>query len=280
MADNERYLQDFPELRGVQETELEILTAVDRVCREKGLRYFLDSGTALGAVRHRGFIPWDDDIDIAMPRSDYDRFMKEGQEALGDAYFLQNRRTDPKCPFAFAKVRKRGTVFREWDKRNIDMMHGIFIDIFPYDVLPEEGREEYMDRCHALNRTLILRMIPDRAAHAEKNIKWILGAAARRAVYYACHLLPLRRLDGQIEREFARYKDQRFDDMAYTCHSFSKKYVFPEALLFPTQLMTFEGHEFSVPAKCTEYLSLIYGDYMTLPPEDKRRGHRPVEVRL
>ena len=86
--------ESYPELLRIQETELEILIKFDEVCRESGLEYFLDAGTLLGAVRHGGFIPWDDDIDVGMPRRDYDKFLEIGQKRLGDSFFLQSRETD------------------------------------------------------------------------------------------------------------------------------------------------------------------------------------------
>lgn len=97
------------EHRHLQMVELRILLAIDRVCAENKIDYFLDSGTMLGAARHQGFIPWDDDVDIAMPRDSYARFLSIGQEALGPRLFVQTRRTDPKAPFSFAKVRMNDT---------------------------------------------------------------------------------------------------------------------------------------------------------------------------
>ena len=99
----------FPEIKDVQRVELDILIKVARLCEERGFTYFIESGTALGAVRHGGFIPWDDDIDIGMPRQDYEKFLDIAQEELGDEYFVQTRKTDPNAPFSFAKVRKNGT---------------------------------------------------------------------------------------------------------------------------------------------------------------------------
>lgn len=280
MKESEAMTQSFPEIKDVQRVELEILAKFDSICREQGLTYFLDSGTALGAMRHQGFIPWDDDIDVGMPREDYDRFMEIGQELLGEEFFLQNRESDPNSPFSFAKIRKEGTTFVEWNKRNIAMHHGIFIDIFPFDVLPEEeeGRDAYMEHCLSLNAKLIRRMIPDRAAIPEKNWKWRLGALARRLQYYAAQLVPAKKIDDAIAEAFPRYRDRGFAGHDCTSHSYATKIVFPSEIFFPPCEMEFEGHTFFAPADCDRYLTLLYGDYMQLPPVEQRYGHRPIAV--
>lgn len=94
-------------MTNVQHIELEILKKIDEVCKKHNINYWLDSGTLLGAVRHQGFIPWDDDIDIGMLREDYEKFLKVAQKDLGDDYFLQTRSTDKNYPLVFAKVRKK-----------------------------------------------------------------------------------------------------------------------------------------------------------------------------
>lgn len=274
------YTAEFPELKRVQQVELDILKKFDAICTEMGLTYFLDSGTALGAVRHEGFIPWDDDIDVGMPRKDYDIFMQIGQEKLGDGFFLQNRITDPKSPFSFAKIRKNNTVFLEWNKRNIDMNHGIFIDIFPYDILPESGRDEYIDECRKLNLKLARRTIPDRAMRPEKNIKWWIGAACRRLAFYLMRFSSIKKIDRQIIEAYSRFDDAEYEGMSYVCHAFSKKVTFEESILFPVKRATFEGYQFNIPAKSRKYLTLIYGEYMELPPIEDRVGHRPAEIIL
>lgn len=272
----------FPELKKIQEIELEILVKFDEICRSNDLKYCLDSGTLLGAVRHGGFIPWDDDIDVSMPRADYDKFMAIGQDCLGSDFFLQNRKTDPKAPFTFSKIRKNGTTFMEWNKRNIKMHQGIFIDIFPFDVLPEEeeGRKEYIDKCYNLNRRLINRMIPDRAQVPEKSLKWLIGAVARRIKYYFLHFIPISRIDNEIDKEFSKYKDRGIEGRDLISHSYYMKDVFSSDIFTPPQEMTFEGHKFYVPADYDRYLKLVYGDYMQLPPIEDRVGHRPKYVSL
>ena len=120
-------------LRKVQLTELEILKTVDKICRENNIKYSLCGGTLLGAVRHKGFIPWDDDIDIAMRRDDYNRFLSLWEQSHPDGYLLQNKSNTPNFSQTFSKIRKDKTTFLQF-KNEAGMYHtGIFIDIFPFD---------------------------------------------------------------------------------------------------------------------------------------------------
>ena len=131
-------------LRQLQLAELDILLEIDRVCTENNIKYFLDSGTALGAVRHKGFIPWDDDIDICMMRDDYEKFIRLAPEKLSQKYFLQTLKTDPGYNKLHAKVRKNGTVFKEDANLMRNMNHGLFVDIYPFDYLPKHGKKLFI----------------------------------------------------------------------------------------------------------------------------------------
>jgi len=127
------------ELKKIQNTLLEILIEVDRICRKNDIKYFLFAGTLLGAVRHKGFIPWDDDIDIAMPREDYEKFLQIVQKEPYSNYFLQNVITEIEAPFLFSKFRKDDTLLLEKAVMNKNIHHGIFIDIFPLDKVWSEN---------------------------------------------------------------------------------------------------------------------------------------------
>ena len=125
-------------LRRLQLTELEILVEVDRVCRENNIKYCLGCGTLLGAIRHNGFIPWDDDVDVWMLRKDYERFCAVGVKALDDKYFFQNWFTDPYFNSAYGKIRKKGTRYVRVGQEKMKYKDGIYIDILPLDNLPDQ----------------------------------------------------------------------------------------------------------------------------------------------
>ena len=122
-------------IKDVQIVCLEILKEIDRICKQNGILYWMEGGSMLGAVRHHGFIPWDDDLDIAMFRDDYNRFLEIASKELKENYFLQTHQTDPEYPLFYAKVRKNNTFIDERSYQDLNIHKGIFVDIFPVDGL-------------------------------------------------------------------------------------------------------------------------------------------------
>ena len=118
-------------LRELQQVQAKMLEDIVDICEKESITYFLMYGTLLGAVRHQGFIPWDDDVDITMPIEDYRRFLRLGQEKLGDEYFLQTSMTDPNFNFGFTRIRKNNTTFLRTEDRSYHIHHGIWVDVFP-----------------------------------------------------------------------------------------------------------------------------------------------------
>lgn len=149
---------DKDTLRKVQLTLLEIAKEVKRVCDENDIKYYLDSGTLLGAVRHSGFIPWDDDFDIGMMREEYDRFCKIAPFALNSNYYLQTWENDEKYAVPFAKVRKKNTIYRE-NKANPNLNNGFYVDIFPYDNAPVslDSKVKLMKNLSGIERLILMK---------------------------------------------------------------------------------------------------------------------------
>lgn len=248
--------------------ELELLVAFDKVCRDNGLEYMLDSGTALGAVRHGGFIPWDDDVDVAMPRKDYERLEALGQSILPDGLFLQNKKTEPNYRRNCAKLRLEGTYFEE--DADLDLKHnGIYIDIFPFDNLPScrilALAHLYISRVKfytirtwyggAMSPTRLLRPIS----------KWILKMPGEKIKKKeAAYVRFCRKLEGKKTNKCTCF----FWRMTQ-----SKNYVFDSARLWPTKDIAYEGRTVRIANDPDYYLRTMYGDYMQLPPEDKRKCH-------
>ena len=126
-------------LKKLHNVEVEILDEFNRICNKHNLQYFLSYGTLLGAVRHQGFIPWDDDLDVSMPREDYEKFIEIAEDELNKEYYIDNKNTNDKYYLNFTKLRKKNTVFEQDFQVNYDGPKGIWVDIFPIDEIKKEN---------------------------------------------------------------------------------------------------------------------------------------------
>lgn len=257
----------------LQKIELEILKKIDEVCKKNKLRYWLDSGTLLGAVRHHGFIPWDDDIDIGMLREDYEKFLKVAPNDLGNDYFLQTRNTDKNYPLFFAKVRKNSTSFVEWAFRDLDMHHGIYVDIFAFDTLPLANTEEYVRHCLKLNRQSIRKYVPTVNKKPTLSLSYIKGWLKKKLARVFFMFIPSKAFDENINEQFTKYANESYPNKKLACLSFNDPYYFYENNILPTKNLKFEDYEFPVPNNYDEHLKTYYGEYMIIPPVEKRETH-------
>lgn len=255
------------DLRALQMAELEILLEFQRVCEKLGLRYYLTAGTLLGAVRHGGFIPWDDDIDVAMPRADYDRLAREGSGHFDSRYIYQEYRTEPNFPYYFAKLRKGGTRAEEPILRAIEMEQGYYIDIFPLDRCPDGDRRA----------TLLFKGIEllDCAVLARVSAEFVCGyrKPCMRLLWALLRHLPNRGLFTLREwlRKLLGLGGGRLCTVGGH-HGYPRETYRPEWFARSVE-MEFEGHPFPVPIGWDALLKNMYGDYMTPPAEEERQGH-------
>lgn len=245
----------------IQQRSLAIMRVIDRLCREHGITYFLGFGTALGAVRHRGFIPWDDDADILMPIAGYRRFREAflAEESLRADYFYQDYRTDPAFFLKFAKICHNHSTAISLDYKHLPIHQGICVDVFPlYPVPAGERAQRAMFRW----ARVLSYIIAKDATRSRK--KRLIGR-------FLC-LCGRDRVIARCERELARYEgtDQPFQMVVDQPRA---KSFYPSKFFAETARAEFEGDVVPIPAHTHEYLTLLYGDYMTLPPEDQRYAH-------
>ena len=252
----ERFNPDGSLLRKHQLRMLEMLRYIDRVCRNYGIKYWLCSGTLLGAVRHGGFIPWDDDLDIEMLREDYEKFVKVLQEEKNLDYILQTHQTDSNYWAPYGKLRDLHSYIKE-DNSN-DMYykyHGVYVDIF----IMEPSSSLFLTRCSTFLQYKVLYDMNLRIHHKLcRQVYFPVG-------YFLLYkfFFPLMRL---ISR--CRAKDQ-------LRHTLGSCFVKPRDRkdIFPLEQMEFEGYLFPVPGNYDRYLQKIYGDYMRMPDPETIRVH-------
>ena len=261
------------DIRDVQKAEMEILLEFDRVCKLHSIPYILFTGTMLGAVRHNGFIPWDDDIDVAMAREDYRRFVTACHQDLGDGYFLQDHESDPYYRENIAKVRKDGTVFQEARYEGLPMHQGVFIDIFPLDSL---HGNRLVDTLHSQSVFLISLI------RASINAVKMLDRGRRGRIRGL-----LNRVEKSVQRAQVRYmgifNGHRTEHLVPfgLCRHQWRRYRIRRDDLVDTVTLDFEGHGFPVPRGYDRVLRDAYGDYMELPaPEERVPKHAPVRIEL
>ncbi|RKI43890.1 LicD family protein [bacterium D16-51] len=260
-AENQRMTKE------VQKELLPILKEVKRLCVENDIPYFLCAGSALGAVRHQGFIPWDDDIDIGMFRKDYIRFLKIARKKLSDGYILIDANDTPNYYVGHAKVFKDHTALVNRETSHLKIHHGFYLDIFPFDTIPEEEeKQEYMYQ-KAADIKKVFTIMKRREKYNGKNpIKRYFANEQ----YYKAKMKSPKKVFHTMNQILTQYLESDYKMVADLFAPYNKKLFYKMEDIYPPILMQFEDDVYPVPGNYDKYLSVMYGDYMELPPEDKR----------
>lgn len=262
-------------LERLQNTELEILKVLAGFCEANDIQWFIDSGTVLGARRHGGFIPWDDDIDVGMLREDYDRFLELALDAFPEGYSVHTAENTPGFAGMFAKVYKDGTLFETKETKEAGLKQGIFVDIFPYDSLSIEEASQRSQRKAARLWQSISYLY-----HSSTIVvphKGLLGAVERFACSLAHPIVRVLFSPEAIKRNFDRAIALGDTDPSNLVLPFAWPNItgVPLDVLVPTKPLRFVDAEFPAPADADRYLELMYGDWQKLPAPADRRTHLP-----
>lgn len=263
-------------MNDLQKCQFNILKAFIEVCEKNNLTYFLVGGTALGAVRHKGFIPWDDDIDVGMPREDFEKYVLLQKEYEGTPYFIQTYKTDPNFIYNYAKLRDSSTTFVENYYAAFQMNHGVWIDIFPIDGTPAKTKENpkkfgkkvlwtwvqvYLEYLCALKRKF-----------SKRTFFKDLGLNIVSCLFFWTNVGHYR--NKRVDKRLKKYSYKDSEYLANWLGTNPKKEAMPrEVYDGPVSKGIFEGMEVNLPPDYDKYLTLLYGDYMTPPPANKQEGH-------
>lgn len=251
----------------LQQCELNLLKAFVQVCEKLGLRYYLVCGSALGAVKYRGFIPWDDDVDVAMPRADYERFLREAPALLPKDLVLQNYRTEPAVPHIYTKLRDSRTTYIERTSAKLPINHGIFIDIFPLDGYPQGKLTQKLfelRKWHYKGQLASAYDLPRSGVTLIRYKLFCLMGCPRRT----------DRIAAKYERMISRYPVEG-SNLICNHGNWQGRLEYASAEQYGEgSAARFEGVDVVIPEGYDRYLRQKYGDYtLELPPEEQVGHH-------
>lgn len=256
---------------------LEALVEVDRICRKHGITYYIIGGTLIGAVRHKGFIPWDDDIDIAMMREDYERFLTCYKDDLNKKFFFQNYSTDVDFYPPISRICIPNTFIDEYYSRHLKFNKSLYLDIFPLDNIPDDEklRNEQRNKIDIIDKLIFYKlcMVYNKGFLNSKLI-------VKKVIQFLLLPLSLEFLQNLREKVMKEYSNQQTMNVCNT----GSKYGYMKGIdlrdtFGEPVLLEFEGLKFFAPMRWDVYLSKIYGDYMEMPSKEKRiQNHEVYEI--
>lgn len=261
------------EFRKMQLLELDMLIDFDRVCRKHNIKYSILAGTMLGAVRHKGFIPWDDDADIGMLREEYEKFKLVISDLNPDICFFQDHTTDPEYRWGYGKLRRAGTEYVRVGQEHLKCKTGIFVDVFPLDDCPRSSfgqmvQDFYCFCCRKILWSEVGRVV------CKGFLKAWYSLLAKIPTKYAFSLLSL------YTKKSRNDNDKLVRTLCYTSigklyfkHPLKQKYGLPKSWFLNCSEYDFENVKLMGSRDYDEVLSFWFGDYMKLPPENQREQH-------
>lgn len=253
-------------------TILDILKAFMKICKDNGLTYYCCAGTAIGAVRHHGIIPWDDDIDVIMPRPDYDRLLEIAKTADFGKYEIITPYDDETYPLYFSKLSNRNTTLIE--DRQIPCVIGLYVDIFPLDATDDDVakakrlKDRYTKIINRLNAVSTHNTFGEYLSLLKKKEEW--GRFAIKALAFFCRSALRRHLIRQMDRLSHLYDYDKAKNVQVYTGSYGHREVFPKSWLGKGKEFPFEDTTVLLPECYDEYLRHFFNDYMQFPPVEQR----------
>lgn len=253
-------------------TILDILKAFIKICEEYGLTYYCCAGTAIGAVRHHGIIPWDDDIDVIMPRPDYDRLLQIAKHTDFGNYELITPYDDETYPLYFSKLANKNTTLIE--DRQIPCVIGLYVDIFPLDATDDDVekamrlKDKYTKIINRLNAVSTHNTFGEYMALLMDVKEW--GRFVIKTLAYFCRPALRRHLIRQMDRMSHLYDYETAKNVQVYTGSYGHREVFPKSWLGKGKEFRFEDTTVLLPENYDEYLRHFFNDYMQFPPEEQR----------
>ncbi|WP_077619686.1 LicD family protein [Bacillus sinesaloumensis] len=239
-----------------------LLLEVDRICKRYDIQYFLSYGTLIGAIRHNGFIPWDDDIDIQMLRKDYEKFTEVCKSELDTSrFFWQSQKTDINYNWVYGKLRLKNTSYIRAGQEHIKQNDGIFLDILPLDnITSNKFKQALLVFICKVCRKILWSQV------GKKNARSLFG----KVLYKVLSFIP-RKVPILIFEYFAKFDNKKESSFLVSHNTFGQ--IYKQEWYSKAIWVQYEGHAFRAPIGYDEILSMVYGDYMTLPAVEKRHGH-------
>lgn len=261
-------------LETMQCIEFSILKTIKAICDENGLEYYLIGGTLLGAIRHSGFIPWDDDIDIALPREDYDELESRCRLYLPEHYGWIDYKDDYRLPYHYGKVYDKRTILIEQSREGYQVPLGVYVDVFPLDGVPRSilQRQVHYSWVQLLRAMLIINYVDnDRRRIAFKRMVISLG---HRVLSESL----IRDVHELLEKAVRKYGYDSSEEICNYFGSYGRNEIFPKGWVGSGASTEFEGVHLKIFAEYDKYLRRIYGDCFILPPLEQRKSNHQFEV--